>query len=235
VKLSSTVQDLWAGLQDLLFPQRCVSCGQIGSLLCDECQQKIDPVSPPWCPLCGYPAKDNHLCQRCRHSPLALDGIRSVAFFEGPLRKAMHALKYRGLRAVAAPLGGLMAAYWRRNPLPADLIVPVPLHRHRERTRGYNQADLLALALADQIDLPVCDDWLIRTHNTSPQIDLDAEARKMNVAGAFRARENETLVGRRVLLIDDVCTTGATLEACSVPLRQAGAGSVWAFTLGRAR
>lgn len=235
MKTLSTIQDLWAVLQDLLFPPRCANCGQLGSLLCDECRRKIDFVLPPLCPLCGYPSDDSLPCQRCQHSPPAIDGIRSVAFFEGPIRKAMHALKYRGVRGVATPLGGLMGAFWRRYPLPADLVVPVPLHPDRQRARGYNQAAVLAEALAKEIDLPVCDDCLARVRNTISQVELDAEERKVNVANAFQMRKSEPLAGGRVLLIDDVCTTGATLEACSAALYEAGARSVWGFTLGRAR
>lgn len=235
MEILATAQNVWAGLQTLLFPERCAGCDQVGSLFCAVCQQKVKFVLPPLCPLCGYPSSHNHLCHRCQQSPLAIDGIRSVAFFEGPLRRAMHALKYRGLRAVAAPLGGLMSAYWQREPLPADVIVPVPLHRRRLRERGYNQAALLAQALGTEIGLPVREDWLVRNRATHPQVELDAAERKENVAGAFQCQNSGAVAGRRVLLIDDVCTTGATLEACSLVLRQAGVQSVWAFTLGRAR
>jgi ComF family protein len=235
VEILAEARNIWAGLLALIFPERCVSCGQAGSLLCSECQHKIDFLLPPLCPLCGYPSFDKLLCRRCRQSALAIDGIRSVAFFEGPLREAVHALKYQRLRSLTPSLAGLMGACWRREPLPADVIVPVPLHRHRLRERGYNQAALLALALGAEIGLPVREDWLIRTRATSSQVELDAAERKKNVADAFQCRTRDPVAGYRVLLVDDVCTTGATLESCSLALRQAGVRSVWAFTLGRAR
>lgn len=235
MEILATAHSLWTDLLALLFPERCAGCGQVGSLFCDECRRKIEFVVPPLCPLCGYPSSENHLCHRCQQSPLLIDGIRSVAFFEGPLRPAMHALKYRGLRSAAVPLADLMIAHWRREPLPADVIVPVPLHRHRLRERGYNQSDLLAHDLGAAIGLPVRQDLLLRTKATPSQVKLDASERKKNVAGAFQSPKSEAVAGRRVLLIDDVCTTGATLESCSLALRQAGAQSVWAFTLGRAR
>lgn len=229
------MQNIWHGLLALLFPARCASCGQVGYFFCSECQRQVEFLSPPFCPLCGYPSSDNLLCHRCRQSALAIDGVRSVAFFEGPLREAVHALKYQGLRSVATPLANLMNACWCREPLPADVIVPVPLHRRRLRERGYNQAAVLAQALGAAVGLPVREDWLVRVRATSPQVELDAAQRKKNVAGAFRCDLPDQVTGCRVLLVDDVCTTGATLESCSLALRRAGAQSVWAFTLGRAR
>jgi ComF family protein len=205
-------------------------------MFCEECQRKVEFLLPPLCPLCGYPSTSyDRLCRRCLESTPAIDGIRSVAFFEGPLRQAVHGFKYRGLHSLAVPLASLMSACWRRAPLPADAVVPVPLHRRRLRERGYNQAELLARALGAEVGMPVRKDWLIRTRATSPQVDLDASERRANVAGAFQCPDSSAVAGRQVLLIDDVCTTGATLESCSLPLRRAGAQSVWAFTLARAR
>jgi len=235
VEILTTTRNIWSDLLTLIFPERCTGCNQLGSLFCDECQRKVQFVLPPLCPLCGYPSSENLVCPQCQRSPLAIDGIRSVAFFEGSLRQAVHAFKYQGLRTLAVPLARMVSACWQREPLPADAIVPVPLHRHRLRERGYNQAGLLAQVLGRESNLPVYEGWLVRAKATSPQVELDAWARKENVAGAFQCRQPEAVEGRRVLLIDDVCTTGSTLESCSLALRQAGARSVWAFTLGRAR
>jgi len=235
VEILAVARNIWADLLTLFFPARCVNCHQAGILFCRECQRKVEFVLPPLCPLCGSPSSGDQLCCQCQQAAPAIDGIRSVAFFEGPLRQAVHAFKYRGLRSLAAPLASLMVVYCRRHPLPADVIVPVPLHRSRLRERGYNQATLLAQALGAEIGLPVRKDWLVRTRVTPPQVGLDVSERKMNVAGAFHCRDGDAVAGCRGLLIDDVCTTGATLESCSLALRQAGARSVWAFTLARAR
>lgn len=228
-------QNIWNELLALFFPERCEGCGQTGSLFCSACQQQIDFLLPPLCPLCGYPSRNNLLCYRCQKSARTVDGVRSVAFFEGPLRETVHAFKYRGLHCLTKPLAKLMVVCWHREPLPADVIVPVPLHRRRLRERGYNQAALLARALGAEIGLPVREDWLIRTRVTAPQVKLNVSERKQNVADAFQCRIPDLVIGRQVLLVDDVCTTGATLDACGLALRQAGAKSVWAFTLGRAR
>ncbi|MFQ6099724.1 MAG: ComF family protein [Anaerolineae bacterium] len=146
----------------------------------------------------------------------------------------MHRLKYRGRTVLAEPLGGLMAAYWTQHPMSADLVVPVPLHPARLRERGYNQAALLAREMARRTGLVVEEQALIRQRATAPQVELNARQRKENVRDAFRCSGN-SLAGKRVLLIDDVCTTGATLEACAVALYAGGARDVQALTLARAR
>jgi ComF family protein len=173
------------------------------------------------------------VCPHCRHAPLEINGIRSAVIFEGPIREAIHHLKYNGRTSLAEPLGELLIEYWRANPLPADLIVPVPLHQARLRERGYNQSTLLGERLARASGLPLVESALRRVKATVPQITLTAAQRQANVQDAFEARA-ELVQGQRVLLIDDVCTTGSTLEACQRALKRAGAQSVWALTLARA-
>ena len=164
---------------------------------------------------------------------MRLEGIRSVSPFCGPIQRAIHYLKYRHGYALAEPLGELMAEYWQKHPLPADVIVPVPLHPSRLRARGYNQAALLVWALARRIGLPVDEEALFRVRATASQMRLKAGDRRRNVQDAFYCPPSR-MDGRRVLLIDDVCTTGATLEACADVLRAGGARAVWALTLARA-
>jgi ComF family protein len=195
---------------------------------------------PPICQLCGRPTNASGYCWHCRHKPLAIDGIRSVFSFEGEVRQTVHHLKYCNRQVLAVPLARLMAGYWRTNPIPVNLIVPVPLHPARQRERGYNQADLLARALGGMIDVPVATKGLRRVRHTQPQVNLNASERGENVQGAFIYQVSEkgsgdvAVNGRRVLVIDDVCTTGSTLEACSLALKAAGASNVWGFTLARA-
>ena len=174
------------------------------------------------------------LCARCHTSPLQIESICSVVYFEGVLREAMHCFKYRGRTVLAEPLGALMATYWTQHPMPIDIVTPVPLHAARLRERGYNQAALLAHEMARRAGLIVDERLLLRQRATVSQTKLDAVQRKKNVSAAFRCSNNE-LTGKRVLLIDDVCTTGATLEACAVALHDGGARSVQALTLARAR
>ncbi len=153
--------------------------------------------------------------------------------FDGSIRKAIHQLKYRYSRDMAVPLGEMLISFWKKTPLPAELLLPVPLSPRRLRERGYNQSRLLAERLGASAGIAVCDNALRRQRHTQSQARLNAEQRRKNVAGAFACVGN-TVRDKQILLIDDVCTTGATLEACSIALKQGGAGSVWALTLARA-
>jgi ComF family protein len=149
------------------------------------------------------------------------------------VREAVHALKYNHLSALARPMAAPMAAYLEAEALPVDIVVPVPLFGRRQRLRGYNQSALLAREVTRLLGLPLAERGLGRRRDTLPQArSVDAEARRRNVAGAF-VGEKRRVEGRRVLLVDDVMTTGATLDACAQALRQAGAASVWALTFAR--
>ncbi|MCS7221830.1 MAG: ComF family protein [Anaerolineae bacterium] len=224
---------LYQALLDVIFPPRCVSCGQWGVSLCLQCQAAISPVPTPICERCGRPMLGRKVCPICRCDPPPLSAIRSAAVFEGSLRLAIHHLKYKGQRSLAQPLGAWMAQAWPETIQGGDCLVPVPLHRARERERGYNQARLLAEELGKRIGLSVVCDAIYRVRATQPQVHLDARSRRANVAGAFTAGP-ASMRGRRPVLIDDVCTTAATLSACAEVLWQSGAAQVFAYTLARA-
>lgn len=231
-------------LVDLLFPPHCAACQSLGAWLCTDCLNKIETIRPPVCQTCGLPAEEPQtfgspasVCERCQTIPLLLDGLRAYAFYDGPLRQAIHQFKYQDLRSLAGPLGKVMSQGWASltpNDLSIDAIVPVPLHPTRQRQRGYNQAALLAIEVGAHLQLPVIQDVLVRTRATAPQVDLRAQERRANVQDAFRCTGN-SLSGKRVMLLDDVCTTGSTLESACATLREAGTRSVWAYTLARAR
>ena len=173
-------------------------------------------------------------CPSCLHRPLRIDGIRAVGYLEGPLQTAIHRFKYSNLRPLAVPLGKLASDYLTRNHLPIDTVVPVPLHSRRLRERGYNQAALLAEEIGRAVEVTVVDDVLRRVKSTTPQVGLSAVQRRENVRGAFQCTDT-SLRGRNVLLVDDVCTTGATMESCSIALRDAGVSVVWGLPLARER
>ena len=237
VSIIETVGLRWGGLRsqclDLLFPPRCIRCRQVGAWLCAECLNQTPRLEASFCARCGSTIADG-LCKRCRTPPLQIECIRSVVYSEGVLREAIHRFKYRGLTALAEPLGGLMAAYWVQHPMPTDVVVPVPLHAARLRERGYNQAALLACEMARRVGLAVDGQTLNRQRATAPQVELDASQRRENVRDAFRCSGN-ALSGKQVLLVDDVCTTGSTLEACALALYEGGAHAVRALTLACAR
>jgi len=218
---------------DLLFPQWCVGCGKEGSFICLSCRRSLPRIMPPLCPKCGKPQLSGILCPNCVSWPAEIDGIRSPFRFDGVIRQAIHQLKYRNLRALAVTLANLLQDYLATNPIPGEVLVPVPLHQKRIRERGYNQSNLLAKELGKLTSLPVVDDCLIRQRHTPPQAKtLTVAERRSNVANAFTCRDHR-LRDKQVLLIDDVSTSGATLDACAAALKAGGATAVWGLALAR--
>ncbi len=231
------IQKSGQSLLDLLFPPRCVNCQASNSWLCQNCLSQIVFISPPVCQRCGTPvAADVPTCGQCQHNPLQyIDGIRSACYFDdNPIRPAIHLLKYRNHKAVAAILATILAEAYRRFQLIADVIMPVPLHPSRLRERGYNQSELLATAMSYLLDLSVNSKALRRIRQTKSQMTLNFDERHQNVVEAF-ACENFNGLGQTVLLIDDVCTTGSTLDACADALKKRGVAAVWGLTLAKAR
>jgi ComF family protein len=173
------------------------------------------------------------LCTGCLNWQAEIDGIRSPFQFEGAIRQAIHELKYRNLRAIAGLLARLLGDYLVNNHLPGEVLVPVPLHQKRLRERGYNQSRLLAQELGKLVNMPVVNDCLARKRHAPPQARTSTvDERRSNVANAFFCRDRR-LEGKQVLLVDDVSTSGATLDACAQALKEAGAASVWGLVLAR--
>lgn len=218
---------------DLLFPPRCVACGAWGEWLCAACVATLGAPPPPLCPRCAGPSRSGGLCAPCRRTPRYLTGLRSVAVHRTPLREAVHALKYNGMHVLVEPLAEILHQHWARQGVAVDAVLPVPLHPSRVRYRGYNQSALLGAAFARRAGLEYHGDWVVRVRRTRSQVGLTPRERWENVWRAF-AVTSPGVAGARILLIDDVMTTGATLEACAHALRGAGAAEVWALTLTRA-
>jgi len=187
----------------------------------------------PLCPKCGRPQVSGILCPTCRQLQTEIDGIRSPYRFDEVIRKAIHQLKYHNLKAISSCLAELLADYLQSNPLPGETIVPVPLHPRRLRERGYNQSSLLARKLGKLTNLPVVENCLIRIKEAQPQVKAhNIEERRENVIDAFMCH-NEKISGKQIILVDDVCTSGATLESCALALKSKDATSVWGLTLAR--
>ncbi len=218
---------------DLLFPCWCLGCAKEGSLICPSCRQKLLEISSPICPRCGMPQADGIICSACSNRHHDIDGIRSPFRFEGVIRQAVLQLKYKNLRAIAEPLAELLGNYLDTHPIPGEVLVPVPLRHRRLRERGYNQSGLLARELGSFVRLPVIADCIIRRKNNPPQTRATSVGeRRSNVADAFTCR-NHSLQNKEIILIDDVATSGATLNACAATLKAAGVVSVWGLTLAR--
>ena len=218
---------------DFFFPRHCVGCGATGDFLCASCCQGLPRLLAPFCNKCGRPESSGGLCPTCWGRQTEIDGIRSPFRFDGVVRQAIHELKYHNLKAISGRLAELLAIYLQSSPVSGDVLVTVPLHPRRMRQRGYNQSELLARELGRLVALPVIQDCLIRIKDGLHQAKTaTVDDRRTNVADAFTCRDRR-LSGRHVLLVDDVCTSGATLEACAVALKAAGAVSVWGLTLAR--
>ncbi|CAN5636013.1 ComF family protein [soil metagenome] len=208
------------------FPRRCAGCGWRGTWVCDSCLSELRLYSSHWCDRCGIPV--THLC-RCVQVPGSIARVRSAGPYELWLKSAIRLVKYDGESARAAHLATLLL-----SPLsdlgPVDALVPVPLHRERIRERGFNQAELLATALAMSSGVAV-NPMIYRSRNTLHQVGLSAAERAANVAGAFSLRGDLDKSMKRVVLVDDVFTTGATVHECAVTLQKGGVEQVSALTL----
>jgi ComF family protein len=207
-----------------------------GGAVCPACWSSIVPIPPPVCRTCGDALPSWRIvsvaeaqCARCRRAAPPIARAAALGAYAGPLRAILHALKYDGRTSLARPLAVRMREAGASILAGADAVVPVPLHRGRERRRGFNQARLLARHLG-----PPVVDALRRTRRTAAQADLPAARRHANVRGAFEWRRQAAVEGLTLVLIDDVSTTGATLAACAAPLIAAGAAEVRALTAARA-
>jgi len=218
---------------DLLFPRWCIGCGKEGDFICRACCRLLPRIAPPLCPKCGKSQPSGMLCPGCVSWQSRIDGIRSPFRFDGVIRQAIYQLKYKNLRALAVPMAKLLNDYLSTNPVPSEVLVPVPLHQKRLRERGYNQSSLLAQELGKLAKLPVVGNCLTRQRHALPQVRTSTmEERWHNVADAFTCVDHR-LQGKQVLLIDDVATSGATLDACAKALKAVGTISVWGLVLAR--
>ncbi len=225
----------------VVFAPACAACGELldrptRGPICPRCWQSVAPITPPICDRCGDPlptwralSLPLSLCPRCRRTSRFVDRARAVGVYDGALRAIVHALKYDGRRSLARPLGRMMRSRGADLLTGASCVVPVPLHRSRRRERGFNQA----VDLARELELPLVH-GLRRARATATQASLPAAQRHRNVRDAFAiTRHGAALAGAIIVLVDDVSTTGATLEACARVLKDAGIREVRALTAAR--
>ncbi|NUN94269.1 MAG: ComF family protein [Verrucomicrobiae bacterium] len=238
------MRNLWRAALDLVWPRQCQACGETRfcvrfAFLCDPCFVSATRLEPPWCERCGLPfaglAGEGHECPNCRGAKLQFERARSAVRFRGVVRRALHGLKYEKEHFWAPAIEAWFLEGVARHLAGEQIhvVVPVPLHPARERQRGFNQAALLARALARQYRLPFEPRALERVRATKTQTHLDRAERQENLRCAFRVRRPAVVANRRVLLVDDVLTTGSTLSECAAVLRAAGATPALVLTLAR--
>ncbi|HET9943659.1 MAG TPA: ComF family protein [Terriglobia bacterium] len=217
---------------NLVFPQACVLCNsrifqRRWSVACPDCWLKLEPIPPPFCPQCGMPAPViEGPCGACRRGDHAFDLARSVFQFTDPMRGILHHFKYSGRVSLARPLGRELREHMESEGFHGAVALPVPLHRSRERERGFNQAELLARQLGLKVDCGL----LRRRKNTPSQTGLSRSQRVLNLSAAFEVRRRPPDC---VLVVDDVYTTGATLHEIARTLKRAGASRVEVLTVAR--
>jgi competence protein ComFC len=220
-------------LLDGLYPPQFGGCGSPGVRWCSECDQKTIQIKPPICPRCGQKTIANGLCWRCSQSLPSFDTVRSWAEFSGPIRNALHRLKYKRDVGLGDVLSQKLVIYLKKLDWKIDLITPVPLGDKRLKERGYNQSALLARPLAYAMGLSYNPRALKRMRETRSQVGLSLVQRQDNISEAFGATP-EIVKGRKVLIIDDVTTSGATLKACSDAFLEAGSERLFGLTLAQA-
>ena len=219
-------------LLDLVLPPRCGGCRIVGSWLCGRCRSRIRRLEEPLCRRCGAEVESARKECGCRGRLKSLARVRSAASYEGPLEVALQRFKYEGWKRLAGPLALLMAERLVVEGLPAPWAVAVPLHTSRLRQRGFNQSELLVAELGRRLSLYKPPGELVRTRPTPPQVGHDRRWRLGNVRGAFEWH-GAPLEAGPILLVDDVTTTGATLDACAAALRAGGSGPVIGVSVAR--
>ena len=230
-------------MADAFYPRICPGCGELSDrpdrYLCWSCFSSIPLFTGSLCDCCGtlITAHVTHrfICSACRVDPPAFDRARVAAHFTGLIRDQIHAFKYNGALWLRRDFGDLLEGCLisHFDPECVDAVLPGPLHPARQRERTYNQAGILAEELARRIDRRLDTRSLIRVKQTGTQTRLHAKERRENMSHAFQVVRPEWVVGRTLLVVDDVMTTGATLDACAKELKKAGAVRVWVIALAR--
>jgi ComF family protein len=238
------IRDVFSSTVDLLLPPSCLACGKPLSsskkiLFCAFCKEEIPFITPPLCTCCGRPylkaAGGNHFCGNCLTDKRYFDKARAIFLYEKPFKKLIHSFKYQGQTAGLAGFGLLKQQLPHLDEVgDVDLIVPVPLHKKRLQERGFNQALLLAHAFFPK-DGRIKADLLTRPNWTEPQTSFNGKTRRKNLKNSFLVQESELVNNKKILIVDDVFTTGTTVNECARTLKRAGATEVIVLTIARVK
>lgn len=225
------IRKLGEGLVQIVYPRRCPVCdgvtGWRGEKICPECKGRLRLLTEPWCMRCGRKlSEDEEYCPECRRRKHFYLRGRALYEYEGAA-EAIYRFKYGGRREYADYFGEQVCLHlgdFIRNVNP-DALVPIPLHRKRRNVRGYNQAELLARAIGSRMNIPVCPEMLVRMKNTVPQKKLNPEERQNNLKKAFIMGRNDVKL-KTIIVIDDIYTTGTTIDEAAKTLKEAGAAKI---------
>ena len=245
----SMIEYIKEGLLNFVFPLDCKICEKLiqeskGYSICEDCFKTIELIEHPYCIKCGKPListgyfKQNReiLCLECKRKKYSFEFSRSIGIYNKVLKKCIHLFKYYGEKKLAIPLGKLMVDYLLKNvefTEKIELIIPVPLHNNDLKKRGFNQSVLLGKAIGDYFSVPVREKVLIKKKLTPFQVNLSKKERERNILSAFSVEKPEEIEGKNILILDDVFTTGSTVEECAKELMKARANNIIVLTLAR--
>ncbi len=238
--------NILSSLLEIIYPPRCHICMEFMDVhpvgrgdICDECFSNLIPLAHPYCSICGEPFKskveEDHLCEKCIRRKPFYDELRSPYLYEQDLMTAVQAIKYGGKSYIVKSMGPLLADFAKERITSMEdmIIMPVPLHKKKLRQRGFNQSALMVKEISPVLDIEADYFSLIRIRDTETQAGLNLEQRRKNVKGAFDLRGERNLKGKTVILVDDVATTGNTINECAKVLKKAGCEKVMGLTLAR--
>lgn len=234
---------VYFSLLDWIYPPKCISCGMIFApvhgeptqWICENCEPLLEPIPDPVCPICGYPTTEGFDCPSCKNKKMHYDIHRAAFVYDGVLRDLLHDIKFRSKRRTAQGLGAVLAETIINWNINGDLIIPIPLHPSKKRSRGFNQASVLALPFSKSLKIPMADNMIKRVKRTAPQSNLTPIAREQNLQNAFSLNTRKyNPRNKQIILIDDIYTSGATMNACTKILKDHGADKIICISLSLA-
>lgn len=229
--ISKVYSGLWLAL-DWLFPPSCISCGAEGYRICPQCQNAFDRNASAICVICGRRVRSKGICSQCKNSKPDFDQLRSLYDYKGGVREVIHRLKYNNDLSLAEMMADQLIDFVKTQAWQIDIIIPLPLFETRRMERGYNQSALLAIPMGLKLGIKYRSNAIMRIKDTKPQVGLNEAERWRNVSDAFLA-DHKTVNNKNILIIDDVTTTGATMNAAALAARKAGAKAIYCLTFAR--
>ena len=222
----------WQAL-DWIYPPICAGCGEPGKIWCETCHKSVKKISGTLCDLCGYPKQDLEVCPGCDTYGPQFTSIRSWAVYSGGVKEAIHALKYQNNLSLGTAFSDSLVGMIKDVGWKLDVVIPIPLSKTRMKERGYNQAKILAFPVALALGKPLDEKYVIRTRNTESQVHLHQNERAANLKDAFTTTSHKWM-NKNVLIVDDVITTGSTINECARVLIESGVKQVFGLSLARA-